>query len=151
MFAHCLLLCAALHVFTRPTSIVCSDWSVYMLPPLAIMPASCPLSMAGLPSTTLAAGCSPPLSPPLPPPIIPDFSMPKLFSLNTRAGRSYSLHCTALCNLSRSAVWSGGSVHCALLFLGGALECTDGPGHAIRPGVGTNTCLSSQFNEIITI
>ena len=33
MFAHCLLLGAALHVFTRPTSIVCSDWSVYMLPP----------------------------------------------------------------------------------------------------------------------
>ena len=34
-----------------------------------------------------------------------------------------------------------------------SLECTDGPGHAIRPGVGTNTCYrwSSHFNRIINI
>ena len=34
-----------------------------------------------------------------------------------------------------------------------SLECTDGPGHAIRPGVGTNTCYrwSLHFNRIINM
>ena len=44
--------------------------------------------------------------------------------------------CSALhCNLSSSAV-----EEVFTAFLRCSLECTDGPGHAIRPGFGTNTC-----------
>ena len=80
--------------------------------------------------------CPCPLSPPLPPPIIPDFSMPKLFSLNTRAGAA-TVH---QWNCVENSVQCKGSVPCTAFL---SLECTDGPRHAIRPGAGTDTWSSS--------
>ena len=142
------LLCAAC-MFSGCQSPLSAPTDLFTCCPSGNRGKGCPLSIEGLPLLPLPGGGCPLLHyhrgshhPSSLTSQCPSSSL----SIPARAGPA-TLHCVTF--PSSAVQCTVEEVFSALLFRG-SLECTDGPGHAIRPGVGTNTC-SLHFNKIISI
>ena len=127
-------------------------------PPLAIMPASCPLSMAGLrcplPHLPLVALLHYHRRSHHPSSLT---SQCPSSSLSIPEPACYSLLCTVLCNLSRSAVWTAEEVFTVHCFSSAGLSSAlmdlamqSDQGSAQTPAYHRNSMRSSPFRQKIT-